>query len=146
MESNTVINHKIQGIIAKAITTEKVYKNFAENVTNQSLKKYLNSKVLQRNSLIKELKTFLMKSQELTFEADINISNYKQTNSSKNDDQTILEKSISIEKDILNHLEDILDKEYITMDLRNILSNHYNSIKIEFESIKTLDDIHKAYS
>lgn len=32
------------------------------------------------------------------------------------------------------------------MDLRNILSNHYNSIKIEYESIKTIEDVEKAYS
>ena len=146
MESNTEMNHKIQEIIEKAIIAEKLYITAAENVTNQSLKKYLNLKVLQRNSLIKELKTFLIKSEELTFETDINSSNYKKIRYFENDNQTILEKSISTEKDILNHLEDILDKEYITMDLRNILSNHYNSIKIEFESIKTLDDVQSAYS
>lgn len=146
MESNTEMNHKIQGIIEKAINAEKLYKNAAENVTNQSLKKYLNSKLLQRNSLVKELKTHLMKSEELTLDADNDVANSKKTLSSEKDNKTILEESIAIEKDILNHLEDILDKEYITMDLRNILSNHYNSIKIECESIKTVDDVNKVYT
>lgn len=142
------MNQKIQAIIEKAIVVEKVYKDGAENATNESLIKYFNSKILQRNSLVKELKTHLLKAEEITIDQNADaesLSSSKRITSEK-DNQTLLEESIKIEKDILDHLEDILDKEYITMDLRNILSNHYNSIKIEYESIKTLEDVEKAYS
>lgn len=142
------MNQKIQAIIEKAIIVEKVYKDGAENATNKSLIKYFNSKILQRNSLVKELKTHLLKAEEITIDQNADAESLSSTKriTSEKDNQTLLEESIKIEKDILDHLEDILDKEYITMDLRNILSNHYNTIKIEYESIKTLEDVEKAYS
>jgi len=142
------MNQKIQAIIEKAIVVEKVYKDGSENATNDSLIKYFNSKILQRNSLVKELKTHLLKSEEITIDENADAESLSSTKrlASEKDNQTLLEESIKIEKDILNNLEDILDKEYIIMDLRNILSNHYNSIKIEYESIKTIEDVEKAYS
>ncbi len=142
------MNQKIQAIIKKAIIVEKVYKDGTVNATNKSLIKYLNSKILHRNSLVKELRTHLLKSEEITIDQNADAESLSSTKriTSEKDNQTLLEESIKIEKDILDHLEDILDKEYITMDLRNILSNHYNSIKIEYESIKTLEDVEKAYS
>lgn len=148
MGSNIEMNQKIQAIIEKAIIVEKVYKDGAENATNKSLIKYFNSKILQRNSLVKELKTHLLKAEEITIDQNADAESLSSTKriTSEKDNQTLLEESIKIEKDILDHLEDILDKEYITMDLRNILSNHYNTIKIEYESIKTLEDVEKAYS
>ena len=64
---------------------------------------------------------------------------------SVDNDEAMLEESIRGEKAALKEFEQVLETEYLSLEMRNILSKQYSIIKNDLETIKTLDDIQKYF-
>jgi hypothetical protein len=53
----------------------------------------------------------------------------------------MLEESIRGEKAALKEFEEVLDAEYLSLEMRNLLSKQYSIIKNDLETIKSLEDL-----
>jgi uncharacterized protein (TIGR02284 family) len=148
IEMKTEIAEKVASILEKSIDAEKGFKTAFENAIERSLKNYFFEKAKQRSSFINELELEISRTTGTTGDISGSITgdlhrtwmDFKSLVSSNND-EAMLEEAIRGEKAAKEEFENILDEEYLTLEIRNILSKQLEIIKHDLESITTLADI-----
>lgn len=152
MDTRNENGQKVEGILEKSIDAEKGYETASKNAKVVSLKNYFTEKSRQRGNFINDLKRELSKNNSAEVESNGSITGdlhrawmeIKSTLSVDND-EAMLEESIRGEKAALKEFEQVLETEYLSLEMRNILSKQYSIIKNDLETIKTLDDIQKYF-
>lgn len=152
MKTRIENGRKVEGILEKSIDAKKGFETASENAKVVSLKNYFTEKSRQRGNFITELKRELSKNNSAEVESNGSITgdiqrawmDIKSTLAVDND-ESMLEESIRVEKMTIEEFEQVLDTEYLSLEMRNILSKQYSIIKNDLETIKTLEDIQKCF-
>ena len=152
METRIENGQKVEGILEKSIDAEKGFETAAQNSKSISLKNYFLEKSRQRGSFIAELKIELYKrdfteahsSGSLTGDMHRVWMDIKSALTGDND-EAMLEESIRGEKIAFKEFEQVLETEYLSLEMRNLLSKQYSIIKNDLETIKTIEDIQKYF-
>jgi uncharacterized protein (TIGR02284 family) len=152
MEMKTENTEKAVSILEKSIDAEKGFKTAFENASDRSLKNYFFEKAKQRATFINELENELKKYNENSSETSGSFTGdlhraWMDIKSlvSSNQDEALLQESIRGEKAAKDEFEKVLDEEYLWLELRNILRKQYMIIKHDFETIKTLENVHTHF-
>lgn len=152
METKIENGQKVEGILEKSIDAEKRFQTAALNAKATTLKNYLAEKSKQRSNFISELKLELSKKDYTQVESNGSLTGnihraWMDVKSSLalNTDDAILEESMQSEKAALEEFEQVLDKEYLSLEMRNILSKQYSIIKNDLETIKSINDIQNYF-
>ena len=152
METRIENGQKVEGILEKSIDAEKGFETAAENSKSISLKNYFLEKSRQRGSFIAELKIELYKRDFTAAESSGSLTgdvhrvwmDIKSALTGDND-EAMLEESIRGEKIAFKEFEQVLETEYLSLEMRNLLSKQYSIIKNDLETIKTIEDIQKYF-
>jgi uncharacterized protein (TIGR02284 family) len=112
------------------------------------LKHYFADKSRQRGSFVAELELELsqLPETEVTSNGSITADFHRswmdlKATLSVDNDEAMLEESIRGEKAALKEFEEVLDAEYLSLEMRNLLSKQYSIIKNDLETIKSLEDL-----
>jgi uncharacterized protein (TIGR02284 family) len=148
MESKTKNGPMVDGILEKLIDAEKGFQTASENAKGANLKHYFADKSRQRGSFVAELELELsqLPETEVTSNGSITADFHRswmdlKATLSVDNDEAMLEESIRGEKAALKEFEEVLDAEYLSLEMRNLLSKQYSIIKNDLETIKSLEDL-----
>jgi len=153
METNVEMGQKVKGILEKTIDAIKGFDTASENAKEISLKNYFSKKSLQRKLFSDELKLEISVNHQENVDVSgsltgdlhrvwMDIKSFMATDN----DLAMLEESIRGEKAALEEFGEVLSKEYLTLNLRNILSKQEVIIQTDLQTIKNMDDIKELYS
>jgi len=148
METGIKNGPKVEGILEKLIDAEKGFQSASENAKGANLKRYFADKSRQRGSFVAELELELSKlpQTEVTSNGSITADLHRswmdlKATLSVDNDEAMLEESIRGEKAAFKEFEEVLDAEYLSLEMRNLLSKQYSIIKNDLETIKSLEDL-----
>lgn len=142
------IGNKLNAILEKTYDAEKGFKKAAENVQNEALKKYFNSKAQERydfgHELKSEIKTF---GEEVDKGGSVAGSAHRTWMDIKamfsfDDEESMLEEAIRGEKVAIEEYEDVINETSLPSHTRAVLEAQKNKIENGLENIKSLEDIH----
>ncbi|QOD60297.1 PA2169 family four-helix-bundle protein [Polaribacter haliotis] len=141
------VGKKLNALLEKTYDAEKGFKKAAENVENNSLKKYFNMKAEERYTFGHDLKTEIRsynqevdKGGSLTGAAHRTWMDIKAM-FSMDDEESMLEEAITGEKAAVEEYNDVLKELSLPSSTKNLLESQRNKIENGLYNIKSLEQI-----
>ncbi len=141
------VGKKLNDLLEKTYDAEKGFKKAAENVEKAALKNYFQSKAQERydfgHALKTEIKSFgqeVDKGDSLTSKAHRSWMDLKSLFSS-DDDEAMLEESITGEKKAIEEYDDILADTILPASTENLLRTQRTKIESGLNKIKRMEDL-----
>lgn len=156
METRNENAETVVGIFEKSIECAKWLENAAESADSPSLKRYFIYKYTEENKFAEVLRLELLKN-DTSFDQSLNSNSENilgdfhkicldiKSYFSATSDESMLEEFKISEAVTLEEFDEVLNEEYLQLELRNILRLKFKVIKNDFENIKTLEDVENQF-
>ena len=142
------VGNKLNSILEKTYDAERGFKKAAENVKNNALKNYFNSKAQERYDFGHELKSEIRSFGEKIDKGGSVAGTAHRTwmdikaMFSFDDEESMLEEAIRGEKVAIEEYEDVITETSLPSQTKAILEAQKNKIESGLQNIKSLEDIH----
>ena len=142
------VGNKLNSILEKTYDAERGFKKAAENVKNNALKNYFNSKAQERYDFGHELKSEIRSFGEKVDKGGSVAGTAHRTwmdikaMFSFDDEESMLEEAIRGEKVAIEEYEDVITETSLPSQTKAILEAQKNKIESGLQNIKSLEDIH----
>ncbi|QTE23898.1 ferritin-like domain-containing protein [Polaribacter cellanae] len=141
------VGKKLNALLEKTYDAEKGFKKAAENVKNNSLKKYFELKAQERYSFGYELKTEIRAfNQEIDKGGSLTGTAHRawmdiKAMFSMGDEESMLEEAITGEKAAIEEYKEVLKEISLPSSTKSLLEAQKNKIENGLHNIKVLEEI-----